>query len=178
MRAVQGILLAAFVALLAGVGAWASAGSGGPDRAVAQAEPPRASGPEAAHRTAVERLSIKQLVGQRVIVSYDGREPPQRLFKMIRGGLVAGVIFFGANTGFVPPSFDTQRAHLRDLIRRMQTARRQAGPKILRRPLLMMTDQEGGLVRRLGGAPSNSEREIGRASNGGSQQTTGRVKLV
>jgi beta-N-acetylhexosaminidase len=118
-----------------------------------------------AARTAVERLSIKQLVGQRVIVSYNGREPPEKLFKMIRGGRVAGVIFFGANTGFVPPNFATERSHLRKLIRRMQEARREASPKILRRPLLMMTDQEGGLVRRLGGAPGNSEREIGEAAN-------------
>ncbi len=153
-------------AALATVGAWPLVGAGGQDSATARDDGTSVTRPVPAARTAVERLSIKQLAGQRVIVSYDGREPPKRLFRMIRRGLVAGVIFFGANTGFVPPNFATQRAHLRDLIRRMQRARRQAGPKILRRPLLMMTDQEGGLVRRLGGAPSNSEREIGTANNG------------
>ena len=50
------------------------------------------------------------------------------------------------------------RAAGRRLIARLQAIRR---PAALRRPLLIMTDQEGGLVKRLGGAPSAPAAEMG-----------------
>ena len=111
---------------------------------------------KAAKRSVVDRLSIPKLVGQRVIVSYDGTEPPEQLFKLIRRGMVAGVIFFGANT-------DENPDLTRQVVFRMQRARLQAKPAALRRPLLMMTDQEGGLVRRLPGPPELSEQQISQA---------------
>ncbi|MGI9557039.1 MAG: glycoside hydrolase family 3 N-terminal domain-containing protein [Solirubrobacterales bacterium] len=169
---------AATLAIAAGVaGLWTTAEGADREAPDASERPAAVDGPavardtgsgqaEAAALRKVRKLPINKLAGQRVIVSYDGRDPPDRLFKLIRRGLIGGVIFFGANTGFVPPNFDSDKPHVRSVTTRMQKARRKASPMILRRPLLMMTDQEGGLVRRLNEAPSNSEREIGKASNG------------
>jgi beta-N-acetylhexosaminidase len=116
---------------------------------------------------AIDRLSPGQLVGERLIVSYQGLDPPKRLLHLIRRGAVAGVILFGGNTGFEPPDFHTERGRVKKAITRMQRARRRARPRVLARsPLLVMVDQEGGLVRRLGGQPSDSEREIGKSHQG------------
>jgi beta-N-acetylhexosaminidase len=64
---------------------------------------------------------------------------------------MAGVILFDDNLG--------SRHHARRLIRHLQRIRRPAG---LRRPLLVMIDQEGGLVKRLGGPPETSALRMGR----------------
>ena len=138
------------------------------DRALAQARKADAAAASGSQRSGgIDGLSPGQLAGQRMIVSYKGFDPPKRLLKLIRRGAVAGVIFGESNTGFEPPNFDTKRGRVRKAISRMQRARRQAKPKILsRRPLLMMTCQEGLLVRRLGGDPSISEREIGKSDDG------------
>lgn len=69
---------------------------------------------------------------------------------MIRAGELAGVVLFAENL----PS----RSAGRRLIRGLQTIPRPAG---LRDPLLVMIDQEGGLVKRIGGAPTVSAREMG-----------------
>lgn len=42
----------------------------------------------------------------------------------------------------------------------------------VREPLLLMTDQEGGLVRRLPGAPWRSEKQIGESARPGAEATT------
>jgi beta-N-acetylhexosaminidase len=69
---------------------------------------------------------------------------------MIREGKVAGAILFAANL----PS----RAAGRRLTASLQAIRRPPG---LREPLLVMTDQEGGEVKRLSGAPGASAAEMG-----------------
>ena len=94
--------------------------------------------PAKGHAPAQPTLSPAQLAGQRVIYSYGGLTPPARLLRWIRAGQVAGVIFFGGN---IASPHNPLRHY----------------------PLLLMTDQEGGLVRRLPGAPGLSEREIGAA---------------
>ena len=75
---------------------------------------------------------------------------PPSLVRTIRAGEVAGVILFSGN---LPSRVAGQR-----LIRRLQAIPRPPG---LRDPLLVMTDQEGGLVKRIGGAPSASARTMG-----------------
>jgi beta-N-acetylhexosaminidase len=70
---------------------------------------------------------------------------------MIRRGELAGVILFADNLG--------SRRHTRRLIRDLQGIRRPPG---LRDPLLIMIDQEGGLVKRLDGPPHASAQEMGR----------------
>jgi len=100
------------------------------------------------------RLPLAQAVGQHVIASLPGTTLPASLAARIRAGEVAGVILFSRNV--------SSRAQLRALTAKMQAARR-AGPAALRGlPLLVMIDQEGGLVKRLPGAPADSPATLGR----------------
>jgi beta-N-acetylhexosaminidase len=99
-------------------------------------------------------LTPRQLAGQRVIYSYPGRTVPAALLQAISAGQAAGVIFFADNIGS-----DAQiTAAIRQLV---QAARRSP----VAAPLLLMTDQEGGEVRRLPGAPALSEKQIGASAN-------------
>jgi beta-N-acetylhexosaminidase len=106
--------------------------------------------------TAVDlnKLSDAQLAGQRVIYSYAGPTPPGSLLAKIRAGQAAGVIFFGANIA--------SRAQIKNVAAELQAAAKQSPVKL---PLLLMTDQEGGEVRRLPGAPTLSEKQIGAAKD-------------
>jgi beta-N-acetylhexosaminidase len=101
-------------------------------------------------------LSPAQLAGQRVIFSYAGRRPPAALLSLIAHGEVAGVIFFSGNVA----SAD----QLAGVIRQLDAAAA-APTNPVHAPLLLMTDQEGGPVRRLPGAPFQSEKQIGQAAN-------------
>ncbi len=98
-------------------------------------------------------LSPAQLAGQRVIYSYSGLAPPSALLKLIRHGEVGGVIFFGGNFA----SYTQFTAAVAKLVANNSLAQNPAHNF----PLLLMTDQEGGLVRRLPGAPVDSEKAIG-----------------
>jgi beta-N-acetylhexosaminidase len=106
-------------------------------------------GPAPAPGPATE-LSASQLAGQRIVVGFHGAEPPDALVGMVGAGRVAGVILFDENLA--------SRAQGRRLVRDLQAIRRPPG---LRDPLLVMIDQEGGLVKRLAGAPSASARQMG-----------------
>ena len=48
-------------------------------------------------RPLVQRLSVQQLAGQRIIYAYAGLTPPASLLAAIRAGEAAGVIFFAPN---------------------------------------------------------------------------------
>lgn len=96
------------------------------------------------------QLAAGRLVGQRIVLGFSGARPPDAVERAIRDGRVAGVILFDDNL----PS----RAAGQGLIRHLQAIRRPPG---LRDPLLVMTDQEGGLVKRLDGAPAASARMMG-----------------
>ena len=99
-------------------------------------------------------LSSQQLAGQRVIYSYSGLTVPVALLDAITAGQAAGVIFFGGNI-----SGDAQiAAAIQQLVQAQQQSPVSA-------PLLLMTDQEGGEVRRLPGAPTLSEKQIGESSD-------------
>ena len=101
-------------------------------------------------------LSAAQLAGQRVIYSYGGLRPPQSLLQLIRHGEAAGVIFFSQNF--------SSDAQLAGVIAELDQA--DAAPtNPVRKPLLLMTDQEGGIIRRLPGAPLLSERQIAASSD-------------
>jgi len=103
----------------------------------------------------LQRLTVAQLAGQRVIYSYSGLQPPRDLFERIRQGEAAGVIFFAPNIASV--------GQLRRVVRELQAAGESSPVKA---PLLMMTDQEGGQVRRLPGSPNASEKQIGASPDG------------
>ncbi|WP_440295514.1 glycoside hydrolase family 3 N-terminal domain-containing protein [Humibacter sp.] len=97
------------------------------------------------------KLSLRQQAGQRVIYSYPGATPPQSLFDAIAAGEVGGVIFFGENILSL-----TQIAGVVADLRAAQAS------SPIKEPLLFMTDQEGGYIRRLRGQqPILSEKQIG-----------------
>jgi beta-N-acetylhexosaminidase len=100
--------------------------------------------------SALSRLSLGQLAGERLIAGFPGVEVPHALKRMIRRGELAGVILFEGNL--------PGRAAARRLAAEIQSIHRPAG---LRDPLLVMVDQEGGLVKRLSGAPSASAARMG-----------------
>jgi beta-N-acetylhexosaminidase len=97
-------------------------------------------------------LSPQQLAGQRVIYSYSGLNPPASLISLIEHGQAAGVIFFGQNI--------SSQAQIAGVIRQLNRANASSLNPV-RAPLLLMTDQEGGQVRRLPGRPYLSEKQIG-----------------
>jgi beta-N-acetylhexosaminidase len=160
---------AATVASVAGLSLVRSAGSGQPvahlpaaGSGAAGAAGSAGSGPPAVHpakgngnAAALPPLSPAQLAGERVIYSYRGLTPPAQLFRWIRAGKVAGVIFFGGNI--------TSPAQLAGVVAELDRANASPRNPLRRYPLLLMTDQEGGLVRRLPGAPELSEKQIGEA---------------
>ena len=111
--------------------------------------------PGTAGSAALAGLSAEQLAGQRVIYSFSGLTPPASLLTKIRLGEAAGVIFVTGNVSSL--------AQIRGVIKELQQANSHSP---VRAPLLMMTDQEGGLVSRLPGAPVLSEQQIGKSSQG------------
>lgn len=96
------------------------------------------------------RLAVPQLAGERVVAGLQGTGVSSRLRKAIGRGRIAGVVLFEA-------SFPS-RAAGRRLIARLQAIKR---PPALRDPLLIMVDQEGGMVKRVAGAPALSARQMG-----------------
>ena len=100
------------------------------------------------------KLTPAQRAGQRVIFSYPGLTPPQTLLDQISAGQAGGVIFFGENI--------TSLTQIAGVVAQLKEAN-DASP--VRSPLLLMTDQEGGIVRRLPGEPVLSEKQIGESAD-------------
>lgn len=96
----------------------------------------------------------RQAAGQRVIYSYPGLVPPESLLARIRAGEAAGVIFFGENVSSLE--------QIAGVVRQLRDA---AAQSPVREPLLLMTDQEGGQVRRLPGEPFLSHKDVGQAAD-------------
>ena len=99
-------------------------------------------------------LTTQQQAGQRVIASYSGLTPPDSLLSQISAGEVAGVIFITGNI--------SSESQISSVIQQFVAANADSP---VPSPLLLMTDQEGGEVNRLPGAPSMSEKQIGEASD-------------
>ena len=97
-----------------------------------------------------------------MIYSYSGLTPPASLLSLIGKGEAAGVIFFRNNVSSL--------SQIASVISQLERAN--ASPtNPVRAPLLLMTDQEGGQVRRLPGAPLLSEKQIGTSSDPAGQAT-------
>jgi beta-N-acetylhexosaminidase len=133
----------------AAAGAAHMAGRAKPAAATAAAGKP-------ARTATLPQLNDWQLAGQHVIYSYPGLTPPSGLFKRICEGQVAGVIFFGANI--------SSPSQIAGVIKQLNQADACPGNPV-HNPLILETDQEGGLVRRLPGAPVLSEKQIGESGN-------------
>jgi len=102
----------------------------------------------------LQNLTPAQLAGQRIIYGYPGLVPPPELFDRIRAGEAAGVHFSSLNI----ESRDQIRAVVAELV-----GAQQESPIPL--PLLLITDQEGGAVRALGGEPLVTAKQIGLSPN-------------
>jgi beta-N-acetylhexosaminidase len=114
------------------------------------------------HPAVTATPTLAEMVGQRMLVSFHGTTADSALLSRIRAGQVGGVILFGSNiTGA------TQLAHL---TAQLQGAARAGG----RPPLLIATDQEGGLVRRLTWAPPVASAEQLGTTTAANVQNVGR----
>jgi len=132
-------------ALLAGATLVGGLGLGG----IARAATPTSTGRQMA------QLGPTQQAGQRVIFSYPGPTPPSTLLDMISAGEVGGVIFFGENI--------TNLAQISTVVAELKAANAESPVDA---PLLLMTDQEGGLIRRIRpGEPTLSEKQIGASAD-------------
>lgn len=97
-------------------------------------------------------LTRAQQAGQRTIFSYPGPDVPDSLLAQIADGQVGGVIFFGENI----ESLD----QIAQVCEQLNQAHAESPTAAW--PLLLMTDQEGGYIRRLRGAePILSEKDVG-----------------
>ncbi len=121
------------VALLA-LGAGIAIGADGDEDGATSASAPRQ--PPQQVLEAVDRLSLRQQVGQLTISSFPGTSPPPYIRRRLRAGETAGVILFGPNGG--EPS---QWQRLTGALQR--NAHNGA---------LVMVDQEGGEIRTVGWA--------------------------
>jgi beta-N-acetylhexosaminidase len=99
-------------------------------------------------------LTLRQQAGQRVICSYTGLTPPSSLLQQISAGEAAGVIFITGNI--------SNEGQIVSVIHQLVDANKQSPVKV---PLLLMTDQEGGEVRRLSGEPALSEKQVGESAS-------------
>lgn len=138
----------------AGPAATGTPGNLPPASADPSATPAASPSSSASPTTAGPALTARQLAGQRVIYSYPGLTPPASLLAHIRNGEAAGVIFFGENIA--------STTQIAGVIRRLRDAQRQSP---VHTPLLLMTDQEGGQVRRLPGQPVDSAKQVGRSAD-------------
>jgi beta-N-acetylhexosaminidase len=114
----------------------------------------QAAGSRARFAVTAASLTPQQQAGQRVIFSYSGLTVPQSLLDQIKAGKAAGVIFFGDNISSLN--------QIGSVVQQLRAAN-QASP--VPSPLLLMTDQEGGQVRRLPGEPRLSAKQIGQAAD-------------
>lgn len=105
-------------------------------------------------RSAAADLKLNQLVGQRIVTGYVGTRPTKAILRDVRRGRVGGIILFENN---MPSERSARRT-----IKQLQSAARAGGqPR-----LLVMLDQEGGIVKRLPNAPPRlSPRQMGKRAN-------------
>jgi beta-N-acetylhexosaminidase len=127
-RRLAALCVAALVAFVAGVSLGAGDDADGDGGSEAETPQQRAL---AVAREAVDRLTLRQQVGQVTISSFQGTVRPEYIRRRLRARETAGVILFGANGG--------SPADWRRLTRSLQQA---AGGRAL-----IMVDQEGGEIR-------------------------------
>jgi beta-N-acetylhexosaminidase len=116
-------------------------------------------GAAAASSTAATPLAT--LVGARLVVGMEGTTPSPALLERIRRGRVGGVILMGANVRSAP--------QVRALTASLRAAAHDGG-----RRLLIVTDQEGGEVRRFRWAPPAVSAEQLGTQTEGAMRNTGR----
>ncbi|MGH2879947.1 MAG: glycoside hydrolase family 3 N-terminal domain-containing protein [Solirubrobacteraceae bacterium] len=113
-----------------------------PRAAVATAARPSGSATGAGGNGHIRTPPLARMLGQMIVTRFAGTRPSATLLTRIRAGQVGGVILFSDNLAGGPASTRAMTAEL-------QSAATAGGNP----PLLIMTDQEGGTVRRLYWAP-------------------------
>jgi beta-N-acetylhexosaminidase len=91
--------------------------------------------------------TIEQMAGQLMLVRMQGQVPSDSFLARVRNGEIGGVVLFDTNYGSTGPA---------SLISSLQAAARAGNQP----PLLIAVDQEGGIVKRLPGAPSLSAPQM------------------
>jgi beta-N-acetylhexosaminidase len=91
------------------------------------------------------------MVGQLMLVRMQGQAPTSSFLERIRRGEIGGVVLFSDNFGARGPA---------KVVAALQAAAKSGG----RPPLLIAVDQEGGLVKRLPGAPLLAPPEMSSAA--------------
>jgi beta-N-acetylhexosaminidase len=119
-------VLAAAGALVAGLALGAAAGD---ESEPGESRDRRAS--QATEAPPVDRLTLRQQIGQLLVSSFDEPTAPDYIRRRLRAGETAGVILFARNAG--------SEGHWRELTRSLQRSARGRA--------LVMVDQEGGPVR-------------------------------
>lgn len=92
---------------------------------------------------------IDRSLGQMIVARFAGPQPARAVLQRIRRGQIGGVILFADNLSPDP-------TRTKALTTELQSAARQGGNP----PLLIMTDQEGGAVRRVPGPPAPAPDEM------------------
>jgi beta-N-acetylhexosaminidase len=137
-------------------------GAGGDDQDEERVAPAQEEQEQRRERAlaAVDRLSLRQQVGQLIVSSFPDPMPPDYIRRRLRARETAGVILFGFNAG--------SEAGLRRLTRALQ--------RNARGDALVMVDQEGGEIRTLSWAgPAPGQPSQGDAAAvGQAARTTGR----
>jgi beta-N-acetylhexosaminidase len=133
-----------------------SGGSGSVTDPAAESTSGGSSSTDESKPTLAQTLRPGELAGERIVVSIDGTGLTSELRAAIAKGKVAGVVLFEAD-------FPT-RAAGRALIEEVQAVPRPR--RLAHLPLLVMTDQEGGEVKRVDGPPQASAAAMGRAGPG------------
>ncbi|KAI0183838.1 putative glycosyl hydrolase [Xylaria flabelliformis] len=104
-----------------------------------------------------------------VIFSYPGTAHPARLTTLAGQCQLGGVIIFKDNVDSLLPGY----------LAGLQSAYASAGcSSVVKGPLLIVTDQEGGQVKRLPGGPTLSEKMIGQQSNRAAAGNTAGVQAA
>ena len=149
----------ALISCVGAAGQHAAAGQSAGRPATSGTVDPGTSSPDPAVASpdVLPSLTAAQQAGQRVIYSYNGLTPPATLLSWIRHGLVGGVIFFGGNI--------SSRTQIAGVIKQLDRANASTLNPMRAFPLLLMTDQEGGAVRRLPGQPLLSAKQIGQSAH-------------
>lgn len=114
---------------------------------------PVAAGPSPAEicLPSMSEPTLRQLVGQKLMITMAGRKPGKALLQRVRRGEIGGVVLLARNVG--------TRAGVTRLTRQLQRAAAKGGQP----PLLISVDQEGSTVKRVPWAPPMvSVPEMGR----------------
>lgn len=108
----------------------------------------------------VNRMTLRQKIGQLMIFGFSGKEAPVEFYKLFEEDFVGGVILFNRN-------IETPDAVLK-LTANLQMAAKRAGQPF---PLLVSIDQENGIVRRLGNGTTEFPGNMLLAAVGDQQAT-------